>query len=88
MWEGRCAECHAPPSFMDQQLHDLEVECFYQPALINGQQIHWEGPIKTFTLRGIKDSPRPNRCGFVQSDVGSTTAPWLILKMAGETEAG
>ena len=38
-------------------MHDLRVERFYQPALINGQQIHTEGPIKTFTLRGIKDSP-------------------------------
>jgi cytochrome c peroxidase len=55
--KGRCAECHAPPTFMDQQMHDLRVERFYQPALINGQQIHTEGPIKTFTLRGIKDSP-------------------------------
>jgi cytochrome c peroxidase len=55
--KGRCAQCHAPPTFMDQQMHDLRVERLYQPALINGQQIHTEGPIKTFTLRGIKDSP-------------------------------
>jgi cytochrome c peroxidase len=55
--KGRCAECHAPPAFMDQQMHDLHVERFYKPALINGQLNGPDGPIKTFTLRGIKDSP-------------------------------
>jgi cytochrome c peroxidase len=42
---------------MDQQMHDLHVERFYKPALINGQLNGPDGPIKTFTLRGIKDSP-------------------------------
>jgi cytochrome c peroxidase len=55
--KGRCAECHAPPAFMDQQMHDLKVERFYKPAVIAGQRIQAEGAIKTFTLRGIKDSP-------------------------------
>jgi len=55
--KGRCAECHAPPAFMDQQMHDLHVERFYKPSLINGQLNGADGPIKTFTLRGIKDSP-------------------------------
>jgi cytochrome c peroxidase len=34
-----------------------KVERFYTPRTINGQWIHADGPIKTFTLRGIKDSP-------------------------------
>ncbi len=55
--KGRCAECHAPPAFMDHQMHDLHAERFYKPALINGQLSGPDGPIKTFTLRGIKDSP-------------------------------
>jgi cytochrome c peroxidase len=55
--KGRCAECHAPPAFMDQQMHDLKVERFYTPFLVNGQLNGADGPIKTFTLRGIKDSP-------------------------------
>jgi hypothetical protein len=38
-------------------MHDLRVERFYTPRTINGQWIHAEGPIKTFTLRGNKDSP-------------------------------
>lgn len=47
--KGKCASCHTPPSYMDQQLHDLKLERFLAEAGV--------GPIKTFTLRGIKDSP-------------------------------
>jgi cytochrome c peroxidase len=57
--KGRCAECHMPPAFLDQQMHDLKAERFYKPETINGQTNGDDGPIKTFTLRGIKDSP-PN----------------------------
>lgn len=47
--KARCATCHPAPFFLDHQLHDLKVERFVnEPPL---------GPIKTFTLRGIKDSP-------------------------------
>ena len=47
--KGKCASCHMPPSFLDQQMHDLHLERFLdEPG---------DGPIKTFTLRGIKDSP-------------------------------
>jgi cytochrome c peroxidase len=55
--KGRCAECHMPPAFMDQMMRDLKVERFYEPATVNDLAMHAEGPIKTFTLRGIKDSP-------------------------------
>lgn len=55
--KARCAECHAPPFYLDDKMHDLKVERFYEPQMINNQYIHAEGPIKTFTLRGIKDSP-------------------------------
>jgi len=51
------ATCHPAPSYLDNQMHDLRVERFYKPRTINDQWIHAEGPIKTFTLRGIKDSP-------------------------------
>jgi cytochrome c peroxidase len=47
--KGQCAACHFGPSFVDDQMHDLQVERFYA-----GRP---EGPIKTFPLRGIKDSP-------------------------------
>ena len=55
--KGRCAECHEPPFFLDDKMHDLHVERFYEIETINGQRNIPDGPIKTFTLRGIKDSP-------------------------------
>ena len=58
MGKGRCAECHNPSTaFMDQQMHDLKLERFYEPAMVNDHYMVPDGPIKTFTLRGIKDSP-------------------------------
>jgi len=47
--KAQCAECHQGPAFVDDYLHDLRVERFYA-----GRP---EGPIKTFPLRGIKDTP-------------------------------
>ncbi|BCO30720.1 cytochrome b6 [Thiohalobacter sp. COW1] len=55
--KARCVECHQPPFYLDNKMHDLKVERFYDAKLINGQWITAEGPIKSFTLRGIKDSP-------------------------------
>jgi len=55
--KGRCAECHGGPGFLDHQMHDLHLERFYTAEVINGQNNEAAGPIKTFTLRGIKDSP-------------------------------
>jgi cytochrome c peroxidase len=47
--KAQCAQCHSGPAFVDDYMHDLKVERFYV-----GRP---EGPIKTFPLRGIKDSP-------------------------------
>jgi cytochrome c peroxidase len=57
--KARCAECHNPQtSFTDNMMHDLKLERFYQPGqTVNGLVTLPDGPIKTFTLRGIKDSP-------------------------------
>jgi cytochrome c peroxidase len=55
--KGRCAECHSGPAFMDDKMHDLHLERFYEVEMIGGQRNIQDGPIKTFTLRGIKDSP-------------------------------
>lgn len=47
--KGQCSGCHKPPTFLDHQMHDLKLERFLnEPG---------DGPMKTFTLRGIKDSP-------------------------------
>lgn len=55
--KGACSACHSGPAFMDHQMHDLKLERFYNAEVINGQNNAAGGPIKTFTLRGIKDSP-------------------------------
>lgn len=47
--KAKCITCHYGPAFVDDYMHDLKVERFYK-----GRP---EGPIKTFPLRGIKDSP-------------------------------
>ena len=55
--KARCAECHSGAQFTDNSMHDLGLERFYTPRMINGVTARAEGPIKTFTLRGLKDSP-------------------------------
>ncbi len=58
MGKGRCAECHPPAGgFTDDKMHDLHLERFYEPEMINGHYSIPDGPIKSFTVRGIKDSP-------------------------------
>jgi len=37
--------------------HNLRVERFHPEIMINGRKSSADGPIKTFPLRGIKDSP-------------------------------
>ena len=55
--KAQCATCHQPPYYTDNLMHSLQAERFYKPRLINGAMATAEGPIKTFPLRGIKDSP-------------------------------
>lgn len=55
--KGKCGTCHAAPYYTDNLMHDLELERFYAPRIINGILATAEGPIKTFSLRGLKDSP-------------------------------
>src|SRR3954464_1596430 len=59
MGKGQCAACHIPGNaFMDQTMHDLKLERFYKPGSVQNDLVMLpDGPIKTFTLRGIKDSP-------------------------------
>jgi cytochrome c peroxidase len=55
--KGQCAVCHAPPYYTDNSMHNLKVERFFKEVTINGRTASADGPIKTFPLRGIKDSP-------------------------------
>jgi cytochrome c peroxidase len=48
--KAQCAVCLPAPSYLDNQMHDLHLERFLEHEA-------GDGPIKTFTLRGIKDSP-------------------------------
>lgn len=47
--KASCAGCHPPPFYLNQQMNDLHLERFSTDPP--------DGPMKTFTLRGIKDSP-------------------------------
>lgn len=55
--KGQCGVCHPAPYYTDNQMHNLRAERFYKPQMVNGRMASSDGPIKTFTLRGIKDSP-------------------------------
>ncbi len=55
--KAQCATCHPGPYYTDNLMHNLKVERFFKPRIINGRHATADGPIKTFPLRGIKDSP-------------------------------
>jgi len=55
--KGTCASCHVPPYYTDNLMHNLQAERFFKPVTINNMRAIGDGPIKTFPLRGIKDSP-------------------------------
>ena len=55
--KGQCSSCHQPPYYTDNTMHNLQAERFYQQHIVNGMMMADDGPIKTFPLRGIKDTP-------------------------------
>jgi cytochrome c peroxidase len=62
--KGQCASCHPAPFYLDNLMHDLHTERFLDEAPL--------GPMKTFTLRGIKDSPpylHDGRCLTIEDTV-------------------
>ena len=54
---ANCATCHQAPYSTDNSMHNLKAERFFGPQMANGRMASADGPIKTFPLRGIKDSP-------------------------------
>ena len=69
--KGRCISCHPAPYYTDNNMHDLKAERFYIQEMANGMMMAHDGMIKTFPLRGIKDSPpylHDGRC-FTLEDV-------------------
>jgi cytochrome c peroxidase len=79
--KAQCSTCHSGPAFLDHQMHDLHVERFTsEPG---------DGPIKTFTLRGIKESPpylHDGRCLTLEDTVEFFNLV-LQLKLAKEEKA-
>jgi cytochrome c peroxidase len=55
--KGECGVCHPAPYYTDNLMHNLRTERFFEPQMVNGRMASADGPIKTFVLRGIKDSP-------------------------------
>ena len=55
--KSNCSICHPAPYYTDNLMHNMKVERFFKPHMINGRYASADGPIKTFPLRGIKDSP-------------------------------
>lgn len=55
--KARCSVCHPAPYYTDNMMHNLKAERFFKPKMINGRMASADGPIKTFPLRGIKESP-------------------------------
>lgn len=77
--KAQCAVCHPAPAYLDHQMHDLRVERFLknEPG---------DGPIKSFTLRGIKDSPpylHDGRCLTLEDTVEFFNLV-LGLKLSGQ----
>jgi cytochrome c peroxidase len=70
--KARCAACHPTPYYTDNSMHNLRAERFYKQELVNGMMMAHDGPIKTFPLRGIKDSPpylHDGRCFTLEDTV-------------------
>ena len=54
--KGRCAECHPSPYYTDNLMHDFRSDRFFAEKMYNGRLAAGDGKIKTFPLRGIKES--------------------------------
>ena len=55
--KAQCSVCHPAPYYPDTSMHNLHAERFFTSRTVNGRRESADGPIKTFALRGIKDSP-------------------------------
>jgi cytochrome c peroxidase len=70
--KARCSACHPAPYYTDNTMHNLKAERFYKQEMVNGMMMAQDGPIKTFPLRGINDSPpylHDGRCFTLEDTV-------------------
>jgi len=87
--KGQCATCHTPPYYTDNLMHNLKTERFFDEVTINGRKASADGPIKTFPLRGIKESPpylHDNRLMTLEDTVEFFNIVFE-LKLTGEEKA-
>jgi cytochrome c peroxidase len=70
-------------------MHDLKTERFFDPVLVNGRMAVADGPIKTFPLRGIKESPPYLHDGRLQTleDTVEFFTMVLELRLTAEEKA-
>lgn len=57
--KGRCGECHPAPYYTDNTMHDMQTSRFFESGTMvaqSGMKAVADGTIKTFPLRGLKDS--------------------------------
>jgi cytochrome c peroxidase len=88
--KAQCATCHPAPFYTDNLMHDLKVERFYKTQTHNGLVATKQGPIKTFPLRGIKESPpyfHDGRCLTLEDTLEFFNLV-LELKLTKEEKAG
>ena len=55
--KAQCVACHPPPYYTDNSMHDLRTGRFFAAGEVRGAAQTGDGPIKTITLRGLKDTP-------------------------------
>jgi cytochrome c peroxidase len=55
--KAQCSTCHNGPIYSDNFMHNLHTERFFTPRTIRNHTMVGDGPIKSFPLRGIKESP-------------------------------
>lgn len=70
--KAQCNACHPAPYYTDNTMHNLQAERFYKQEMVNGMMMAHDGSIKTFPLRGIKDSPpylHDGRCFTLEDTV-------------------
>ena len=54
--KAQCAVCHPAPYYTDNTMSNLKAERFFEEQMVNGRKASADGAIKTFPLRGIKES--------------------------------
>jgi cytochrome c peroxidase len=55
--KAQCSTCHGGPIYSDNFMHNLKTERFFNTKTVRNHTMVGDGPIKSFPLRGIKDSP-------------------------------